>query len=51
MQYVAHTCTKSLLAVYVKFKFNWASYILFVKPNPDRTESNVELGPSIFKIG
>lgn len=27
-EYLGHTYTKKLLAVYIKFNFNWASYIL-----------------------
>lgn len=31
---MGYTHTKTLLIMYMKFKFNWASYILFVKSGP-----------------
>ena len=33
MQYLGYTYTKKLFIFYLKFKFNWVSYILFAKSN------------------
>lgn len=39
MQYVEHTDTKRWVVVYLKFKFNWESYIL-----SDNTTVGILLG-------
>ena len=39
MQHLGHTYTKNFFIIYLKFKFNWASYILSGKP----TSSTIKL--------